>query len=332
MIYLPFSSSSTEETILNVLTDELGLKPYQVHQAQKLMHFGFPPIATTKTLSYLLGVSDGIIYTMSKFPENYYRLYSIPKKSGGERQIESPRIILKVVQRWLYLNILIKVKLSDNVNGFVPGKNIFSNAKPHINSKNLMVIDIQNFFPSIPKRNVFNIFRNAGFTVRVSYVLAGLCTFEGRLPQGAPTSPMLANIAFAPVDTRLRDLAESWGCIYSRYADDLAFSGDRHFTKQDIFAISELLENNGFHVNNVKSRITGKGSRQVVAGLVINKYGLPTREKRRRWRALFHDASENPKEIKETTAQLRGIASFVKQYNPKLASSYFDIANKTAGK
>ena len=332
MIYLPFPTSTTEETILNSLNEELALKPYQLYRAQDLMKHDFPPIATTKAIAFLLGVSPGTIYHMAKCPERYYRVYSVPKKSGGERQIESLRIVLKVVQRWIYYNILVKVKLSENVYGFIPGKNIFTNAHKHINSKNLLVVDINNFFPSISKCKVFDIFRNAGFTVRVSYVLSGLCTFEGRLPQGAPTSPMLANIAFASSDTILSDLSERWGCIYTRYADDLAFSGDRHFNKDDIQIISEILNGNGFQINNNKSRILGKGSRQVIAGLVINKYGLPPREKRRKWRALFYNVSKNPQEVKTKESQLRGIASFVKQYNPSIASAYFEIANRTAGK
>jgi retron-type reverse transcriptase len=143
---------------------------------------------------------------------------------------------------------------------------------------------------------------------------------------------MLANIAFASSDTILSDLSERWGCIYTRYADDLAFSGDRHFNKDDIQIISEILNGNGFQINNNKSRILGKGSRQVIAGLVINKYGLPPREKRRKWRALFYNVSKNPQEVKTKESQLRGIASFVKQYNPSIASAYFEIANRTAGK
>jgi retron-type reverse transcriptase len=255
MTYLPFPSSSANETLLNTLSDELKLKPYQIQKALELMRFGLPPLATIQTLSYLLGVSDGILYQMAKYPERYYRIYHIQKKSGGERQIESPKIILKVVQRWIYYNILIKVNLSESVNGFIPGKNIFTNAKAHTNSKNLMVIDIHNFFPSITKRRVFYIFKKLGFTVRVAYLLSGLCTFDGRLPQGAPTSPMLANLAFASSDTHLKDIAERWGCVYSRYADDLAFSGDRHFNNKDIHLISEILGDNGFQINNSKSRM-----------------------------------------------------------------------------
>jgi len=194
-----------------------------------------------------------------------------------------------------------------------------------------MVIDIENFFPSIKDESVQRYVLKVGFPFIVAKQLTDLCTFEGRLPQGAPTSPMLASIVFSPVDQKLRSLASSWGAVYTRYADDLAFSGRRQFSRTDIRRVSDILRRAGFRTNFAKSRITGAGSRQIVAGLVVNERGLPPREKRRGWRAMFHQASRLPGSFVGRSAELRGLASFVNQYDRELAKSYFQAADVVYG-
>jgi len=237
---------------------------------------------------------------------------------------------MKLVQRWIHAHILSKADLSSCVTGFVLGKNIFSNAKQHVSSRNLMVVDIQDFFPSVRKQQVRRIFRNFGYPPRVANYLAGLCTLQSRLPQGAPTSPTLANIAFSAMDTVLELLANEWGCTYTRYADDLAFSGERFFTRGDINRVEKMLADSGFKTNYKKSRITGPGARQIVAGLVVNKSGLPLRLNRMRWRAIFHQAALHPDRYTGQSSKLRGIAAFVNEYNIALAQKYRHIVDKVA--
>ena len=225
---------------------------------------------------------------------------------------------MKLIQRWIYDHILSEQELSQVVTGFVPGKNIFVNAEPHLTSKNLMVVDIEDFFPSVNQKQIYRLFKGFGFPYNVAYLLTGLCIFQRRLPQGAPTSPALANIAFSPADQAFENLASEWACVYTRYADDLAFSGGRVFSHEDMETVQETLGKAGFKINQTKSRIIGSGGRQIVAGLVVNQSGLPPRRQRKRWRAMFHQASMNPDAFVGRASSLRGTAAFVNEYNQML--------------
>ncbi len=267
---------------------------------------------------------------MSNNSQEYYRIYKISKRAGGYRQIEAPRRFIKLIQKWIYLYILTTHELPEAVTGFVRGKNIFSNTKPHIPNKNLMVVDVKNFFPSISYQDVHRIFKSFGFPSKVNTLLTGLCTLYERLPQGAPTSPALANLVFNPVDLALLDLAKGWDCAYTRYADDIAFSGNTLFSKKDIKTVSEILKDWGFQINPKKTRIIGGGGRQMLTGLVVNTSGIPPRIKRRRWRAMFHQASFDPSKFLGKSQMLKGMSSFINEYNSKLSSKYFDIAEKVA--
>jgi len=329
--HLPFAISlQYAEDLVGTLRQEFNLSLAEQSHARRLLDAGLPPLVRADILPFLLGTSHGLILAMSRYPDNYYRVYHVRKKGGGTRQIEAPRRFMKLVQRWIHAHILSKADLSSCVTGFVLGKNIFSNAKQHVSSRNLMVVDIQDFFPSVRKQQVRRIFRNFGYPPRVANYLAGLCTLQSRLPQGAPTSPTLANIAFSAMDTVLELLANEWGCTYTRYADDLAFSGERFFTRGDINRVEKMLADSGFKTNYKKSRITGPGARQIVAGLVVNKSGLPLRLNRMRWRAIFHQAALHPDRYTGQSSKLRGIAAFVNEYNIALAQKYRHIVDKVA--
>lgn len=263
---------------------------------------------------------------MSRTPDLYYRKYKIRKLRNGYRKIEAPRRFLKIVQRWIYDHILSSVKLPTSVNGFVRDRDIFTNVRPHLISKNIMVFDIKNFFPSINRKMVRNVFKELGFPIMVTHLLTDLCTLKDRLPQGAPTSPALANIVFSPVDIELMNIAKEWGCVYTRYADDLVFSGNIIFTNKHKLKIISIIEESSFHINSSKTRIIGSGGRQIVAGLVANEKGLPPRFKRMNWRALFHQTSLSPERYKGSGLKLMGIAAFVKKYNPEISAKYKEIA------
>ena len=265
---------------------------------------------------------------MSTNPKRYYRTYRITKKAGGYRRIEAPRRFIKLIQRWIYIYILSTRELPETVTGFARGKNIFSNAQPHIPNKNLMVVDIKDFFPSIDYQDVYRTFKSFGFPTKVNALLSRLCTLYRRLPQGAPTSPALANLVFHPVDLALQELANSWDCAYSRYADDIALSGNAPFSKKHTKAVSDTLKDWGFRTNHRKTRIIGGGGKQILTGLVVNTSGLPPRQKRRRWRAMFHQASVEPSKFLGKSQTLTGISAFVNEYDGKLASIYFNIAGR----
>lgn len=328
MKHLPFLLSlENTPDVVETLKKEFSLEPYQVDKAKSLLERGYPPLVRSDILPYMLGISNGMIVSLARFQDKNYRIYEVRKTGGGYRTIEAPKSYLKMIQRWVYDYVLSRVELPEYITGFVRGKDIFENANIHlkIKKKNLMVVDIKDFFPSISKRRVFQIFRQLGFPVRVSYRLTGLCTLRGRLPQGAPTSPMLANIAFLPVDIRLEELARVWGCEYSRYADDIAFSGEGLFSREDMDAVGKIIRDEGFEINERKSRIIGSGGRQLLAGLVVNEVGKPMRKKRMFWRSRFNHAKKEPREFSNKVEELKGIVAYINQYDSTLAEKYNEV-------
>lgn len=329
MTHLPFALSlEYAEDLISALDADFNFNQHELSKAKALLESSLPPLVRPELLAFLFGVSDRLIMSMSRYPQNYYRTYEIEKKSGGYRTIEAPRRFLKIVQRWIHIHILLKQSLPPYVTGFVPTRNIFSNSQPHLPHKNLMVVDIRNFFPSIKRYKITHFFEQLGFPSPVSYCLSGLCTLRQGLPQGAPTSPALANLIFQPVDSRLYQLAKDWDCAYTRYADDIAFSGNTTFHNNHISKVAEILSSYQFKVNSTKSRIVGSGGRQLLTGLVVNQTGLPPRYKRMRWRAIFHQAKMHPERFVGHSSMLDGFSAFVNEYDPVLAKSYFEISQR----
>src|SRR3990172_8418592 len=127
--------------------------------AKKLISLGLAPVVNTQLFAYILGVSPKLLQAMARFPDRYYRTFKIKKKSGGERQISTPRVFLKVVQKWILLNVLYKRALPDCIVGFVPGRSLIMNGKAHAGCKFLVHIDIENFFPSVKRKQVQDVYR-----------------------------------------------------------------------------------------------------------------------------------------------------------------------------
>lgn len=315
---------------LEFLAQQLSWGETETKVAHDLWEKGLPPLADTETLPYIFGVRPKFMSAMGRFPQTYYRRFRVAKHRGGMREIWAPRRALKVVQRWINHHMLSSVELPSYVMGFVKGRNIVANARLHTEGTNLMVVDIEDFFPSVNAEMIKRVFEELGFPSLVARQLTSLCSLEGKLPQGAPTSPAIANAVFRGADTELKKLADSWQCHYSRYADDLAFSGPKRFTVAEIHEVESIVNTHGFAVNRSKSRRTGAGGRQLVTGLVVNYRAQPPRRRRRLWRAMFHRAARHPHEFSDRRKRLQGIAAFVNQYDPDLASEYREVADAVA--
>jgi RNA-directed DNA polymerase len=226
-----------------------------------------------------------------------YREYSLPKKNGTLRTIHGPTEELKTVQRDIcrLLNQYQKELNSPSAYGFVPGRNIVDNAERHT-SKNVVInLDLKDFFPSITTEMVaktlakvpVRIVRNS----KLNGVLTKLMCRDGRLPQGAPTSPAMANLVCHPLDLNLEALAKKHRFAYTRYADDLTFSSNYPKIAEDVFIniIYQRCEKLGFTVNRAKSRIQRSSSRQIVTGLVVNQKVSVRRKYYRTTRAMLHN-------------------------------------------
>ena len=224
-----------------------------------------------------------------------YKEKTIPREGKKPRLISIPDNYLKNVQRRILNNILKKTACHDAAHGFMSRRSIFTAVKAHIGKRVVLVIDIRNFFDTISSRRVCGMFKSLGFSPQEAAVLTKLCCYKDKLPQGAPTSPMIANIVCRKLDSRLAGLAGKKGFSFTRYADDLIFSGDAKLIGLTPF-IKQIIKEEGFAVAEEKFRIMRSGSRQRVLGLNVNTKVSVPRKVRRIIRAMVHSQlqAENP--------------------------------------
>jgi len=294
----------------------------------ELVSRGVPPLVNPKFFAYILGVSPKLIYAMAHVPPRYYRTFAIPKRTGGTRTIAAPRVFLKTVQKWLLINVLYKRSLPDYVTGFTPRKSILENAAFHVGKQHLVRIDIEDFFPSIGQGEVEPVFQSFGYKPNVVNLLSRLALLDGELPQGAPTSPYLANLVFLPSDEAIQILATERNITYSRYADDLTFSSEAPFDSDFLLRIEKVIEGAGFSINRAKFLKVGKGQRHITTGFVVNEKVHPSRTFRRRLRAKFHQAADDPQAFRRDYHRMQGWAAYVNMYDKELGQRYLAIAKK----
>ena len=279
----------------------------------------------------------------------HYDYHWIAKASGGHRLVEAPKQNLKAMQRWILREILNHIPAHDAAHGFRRARSIQSFAAPHTGRDWVARLDLRNFFTSVPHGRIRGIFAAAGYPTPVAQMLTGLCTnatppaiLSGRsddtelvaqlrgphLPQGAPTSPALANLSAFSLDTRLHALAERFDARYTRYADDLAFSG--HQQSRDeldrlITLANDIVVDEGFALRRSKTRIRRSHQRQVLTGMVVNSHLNLHRRDLDRLRAEVHEAAtKGPKAANRRAhaqyrAHLEGKIGFVQSTNPTQA-------------
>jgi retron-type reverse transcriptase len=192
-------------------------------------------VDTREKLISFLGVKKEKFEECFKVIPLLYELTPIPKKNNaGYRKLSIPKQELRDIQRCVLDKIFVGIKLPSCVYGFSSGKSIIDNAKYHSKSDYLLNLDIKDFFPSVHFERVMQIFRDLGFNDPISEILCILTTYNHQLPQGAPTSPLIASLVLNNLDRRLTKLAETNHVLYSRYFDDISFSGSKR-----ILAIEE---------------------------------------------------------------------------------------------
>ncbi len=242
----------------------------QLNYAKNLFDNNFPIIYNQEHLCKLVGYKPEYVYSASNQPKSFYRTFYIPKKNGKKRKIDEPLPSLKEIQYWILEEILYNDKISPYAKAYIKGKSVKDNARFHKNQKKVLTIDIKDFFPSIKYPRVLNVFRRIGYREDVCVMLANLCCLNGCLPQGAPTSPYLSNIIASTLDYKIMSYIGNRKIRYTRYADDLTFSGD---FDEGIFIndIKTILYKQGFYVNEKKIRVRKNHQQQEVTGIIVNK-------------------------------------------------------------
>jgi RNA-directed DNA polymerase len=237
-----------------------------------------------------------------------YIQFKIGKKKGGKREISAPSKRLKQLQRHLnyFLQGYYLYAKPTGVYGFVInptylGKtcNIAENARNHVGKKYVLNIDLKDFFDSISAKQVKALFTSAsfGFTDEIATALTLLTTYKGRLPQGAPTSPVISNFICMSLDADLHKFATENYLTYTRYADDLTFSSETKIESDTILDIINLIHKNRFKINERKLHQHSKNSKQTVTGVVVNEKVNVDRKFIKKTRAMLHDMIKNGVDI-----------------------------------
>jgi RNA-directed DNA polymerase len=280
----------------------------------KLNMLGLPVIQSLDDFSVVTHISKYTIYQLSQHSNKYYKTYKIPKKSGGKRTICQPSKKLKGFQSWILVNILNKIEVSPSCKGFRKGSSTLDNALPHIGANTVLNLDLKDFFPTVSAKQVYNVFKTIGYNNLMSTVFTNICTYEQGLPQGSPCSPALANLTAWTLDLRIQGYVGKRGISYTRYADDLSFSGlNPSKVVKIIPMIKTIIEDENFAVNNKKTRVSGSARAKTVTGLVINENNVGIGKKKYKdLRAKIHYLTL-PKEQKneKLLLHIRGWLSYL---------------------
>ena len=233
-----------------------------------------------------------IYYADRRNKEVRYNTFDILKKNGSKRQIDAPVKSLKRIQRAVNLILSTVYQPTQSATGFVKGKNLLDNAKPHVGKFYLYNVDLKDFFPSIKYGRVKAVLQIPPYNLseELATIVGNLCCNEGRLPQGAPTSPILSNMVCNRLDRKLTGLAKKHKASYTRYADDLTFSAHTNvFKDEDAFRsdLEKIINEQGFKINNDKTRLQGSGFRQEVTGIIVNNKANLERKKIRNTRSIL---------------------------------------------
>ena len=315
-----------ERLILAMQEEKIDKKQISicVSYAEKLLDKNLPVIFDVEHLNRILNLNGINIYA--------YKSFVVEGKSRS-RTIEAPGRNLKKRQKWVLENILEKIPVSDNAHGFVKKRSIVSNAKCHVGQKYILNMDIKNFFPTITRDAVFKIFYNLGYTIPVSELLADICCAKGYLPQGAPTSPYIANVVCFDMDSEIQKLADANNAIYTRYADDITFSYNEEIP--DIFSkINRILKKYGFSLNTMKTHLDSGNRRKLVTGLLVNEQiRVPKTFKRKlkqeiyyckKFGVIAHLENSRAEKCVNYKEHLYGKAYYIKMVEPKIGEEFLN--------
>ena len=306
----------------------------------QVRRYGLPLWRNEEDVANALDLSVGELrhFAMHREKERapHYVRFAIPKRSGGERIIMAPKRRLKAVQRKLNEVLLAKLPVSDAAHGFRAGRSVATHARPHVGRKVVVKLDIKDFFPSLHVGRVRGLLIAYGYSYPVAATVALLVTEADRQPvevdgkvfhapvgsryavQGAPTSPAIANALALTLDHRLAGLARKFGFAYTRYADDLTFSGDDIAQSRALVkAVQRIVFDEGFRINDAKTRVMTQRGAQRVTGVIVNRQMGLSRQERRRLRAALHRQAKTPDP--KAGKVLDGKLAYLSMLNPQQA-------------
>ncbi len=291
-------------------------------------------LRTISDLAHHLGIDESFLCQVSdelcSDDKKLYRSWEEPKKSGETRPIDAPRLKLKFVQKRINERILQRTRVHEAAFGGVRGKRLRDNLRLHVGKPMVITFDMEKFFQNITCKQVYNKFCAIGAAPDVARVLTRFTTFKGRLPQGAPTSPMLANLVAGYggrccLDGRLEGLSKNHKSDVGTWIDDIAISGPGYVEKLEP-TVLKIIEQSGFKPNPDKIRFASNKRSQVVTRHLVNLKPNVTKEKRRQLRAMLHKSRGNGPEI-SNKASIRGKIAHLQSIDPKLGAKFLKDFN-----
>jgi RNA-directed DNA polymerase len=319
---------------------------------ERLAAAKLPLLATPADVAKALGISiprlRWLAFHSDAAERVHYVRFTVPKKSGGVRELSAPHRDLAAAQRWIFQTILQRLPTHSAAHGFVKGRSIRTNALPHVGRHVLVNADLKDFFPTITFHRVCGAFQQLGYSPAAATLLSLICTeaprrtveYAGKvfhvatgpraLPQGACTSPALSNLIARRLDARLAGIANKLGWQFTRYADDLSFSAEDAGEPEKkvgyiLARIRHIAEDEGFVVNERKTRVLKRSTAMSVTGIIVNRRPGVRRREVRRLRAILHNAkkhglaSQNRANEPQFEARIRGQIAFVQMVNPAQA-------------
>jgi len=238
---------------------------------KNLLSQHLPIILSERHFATITGLKLDFLYSVSNHEKSFYRTFKIQKKSGGSREINAPLPVLMSLQKWILSEILEKRETSVAATAYKKGLSTKNNARIHRGQKYILKLDIEGFFDNLNFEKVYSVFFKMGYTKPVSLMLAKVCLRDGVLPQGAPTSGLLANIILDDFDQNVLSFCREQGFRYTRYSDDLTISGPSKRIKKSLSYIKNLLGYNALRLNESKTRLVSPGQRKIVTGIVVNQ-------------------------------------------------------------
>ncbi len=312
--------------------------------AEQLARLGLPLWTTEAGVAAALGLTVNQLrhYSIHRQRETtvHYVTFAIRKRSGGQRLIHAPKRRLKAIQRNLLEQLVEKLPVSRFAHGFRKGLSVATNAAPHVAKPVVIKLDIADCFPTIHFGRVRGLLIAYGYSYPVAQTLAVLMTEPPRQPveidgvlyhvpvgprvcvQGAPTSPALCNAVLRRLDHRLAGLARKHGYDYTRYADDLTFSGV-DLTKISLILVraARIAREEGLPLNDQKTHVMRAGQRQTVTGVTVNQTAGLSRRERRRLRAAIHQRALAKTPDAALDQRLDGKLAYLRMLNPSQAES-----------
>ncbi|MFC1717986.1 reverse transcriptase family protein [Candidatus Poribacteria bacterium] len=290
-------------------------------------------IGSVEHLCGILEISKPQLYYISRNIDGLYRPIKLKKPNGAYREITIPNGNLKSIQKKILKRILETIPLNPWSHAYRKKHSPITYAQPHVGAKFLATLDIEDFFPSVSYRMVQRVFEKLGYPPDVSKALTRLATYKGCLPQGAPTSPYIANLVLDKTDRVLKGMCEQRSLAYGRLSDDIGISGNRNFFGS-IGNFVRVIEAHGFRESREKRELRGPSRRKFMAGLIVNdKLSVP-KEQIKELRAIIHNckrhgpSSQNRDNKPNFKKHLYGRVSYIRSVNQIAGDKLLTVLNE----